>query len=80
MTQRERQDTVVLEMLEDAEHRLRHGDRTGMRVLRSAISDLDRMVQERVLLERAQRIGLTAPTVVRGLAEYQREREKGDSA
>jgi hypothetical protein len=80
MSQRNRQDGAVLEMLEEAESRLRHGDRTGMRVLRSAITDLDRMVQERVLLERAQRIGLTAPTVVRGLAEYQREREKGDSA
>jgi hypothetical protein len=80
MSQRNRQDGAVLEMLEEAESRLRHGDRTGMRILRTAITDLDRMVQERVLLERAQRIGLTAPTVVRGLAEYQREREKGDSA
>jgi hypothetical protein len=80
MAQRERQEVAVLERLEDAEHRLRHGDRTGMRVLRSAISDFDRMMQERVLLERAQRIGLTAPTVVRGLAEYQRQQQKGDSA
>jgi hypothetical protein len=80
MSQRNRQDGAVLEMLEEAESRLRHGDRTGMRILRTAITDLDRMVQERVLLERAQRIGLTAPTVVRGLSEYQREREKGDSA
>jgi hypothetical protein len=80
MSQRNRQDAAVLEMMEEAESRLRHGDRTGMRVLREAISDLDRMVQERVLLERAQRIGLTAPTVVRGLSEYQRAREKGDSA
>jgi hypothetical protein len=80
MSQRNRQDGAVLEMLEEAESRLRHGDGTGMRILRTAITDLNRMVQERVLLERAQRIGLTAPTVVRGLAEYQREREKGDSA
>jgi hypothetical protein len=80
MSQRSRRDGAVLEMLEEAESRLRHGDGTGMRILREAITDLDRMVQERVLLERAQRIGLTAPTVVRGLSEYQRQREKGDSA
>ena len=77
MSQRDRQEISVLERLEDAESRLRHGDRTGMRVLRLAISDLDRVIQERVLIERAQRLGMNAPTVVREWNRYQRQ-ENGD--
>ncbi len=77
MSQRDRQEISVLERLEDAESRLQHGDRTGMRVLRLAISDLDRVIQERVLIERAQRLGMNAPTVVREWNRYQRQ-ENGD--
>ena len=76
MGQRERQEMQVLERMEEAEGRLCRGDRTGMRILREAISDFDRILQERVLLERAERLGLTAPTVVRGFAEYQRSSKR----
>ena len=74
--QRERQEIAVLERLEEAQSRLRHGDKTGMRVLNEAITDLDRLVQERVLIERAQRLGLNAPTVVRGFSEYRKQMQR----
>jgi hypothetical protein len=76
--QRERRDTEVLEVFEEAFSLLRHGgNRDGLTMLSNGITALDRHIQEQRIIERAQRIGFTAPSVIRAIHEYQRQFPEG---
>lgn len=73
--QHQRQEIVILETLEAAEDALHAGQYpAAMRLLRQGIHALDQYAQEGILLDRARRNGLDAPSVVRSLDEYRRRR------
>ena len=79
--QHQRQEIVILEVLEEAEDALHAGQYpAAMRLLRQGIATLDMYAQERVLIQRIERNGLDAPSVVRSLAEYRARRENGHTA
>ena len=72
---RERQEIVIIEMFERADDELTVGNISGaQQLLRQGIRTLDVYAQEGIWLDRAKRLGLNAPSVVRSLAEYRRDR------
>lgn len=72
---RERQEIVIIETFERADDELTAGNISGaQRLLRQGIRTLDVYAQEGILLDRAKRLGLNAPSVVRSFSEYRKER------
>ena len=72
---RERQELVIIETFERADDELTAGNVSGaQRLLRQGIRTLDVYAQEGILLDRARRLGLDAPSVIRSLNAYKRER------
>ena len=70
---------MILDYLEQAEDALHAGQYpAAMRLLRQGITTLDVYAQEGILIERARRLGLDAPSVVRSLDEHRRR--KGNDA
>ena len=81
MAQRERKEIVIIDMLQDAEDALHAGQYpAAQRLLRTSINALERYAEERVLIQRVERIGLDAPSVVRSLDEHRRRREANSTA
>ena len=79
--QHQRQEIVILETFEAAEDALHAGQYpAAMRLLRQGIATLDMYAQERVLIQRIERNGLDAPSVVRSLAEYRARRDADNTA
>lgn len=72
---RQRQEVVILEVFEAAQDELRAGHvHRADRLLTQGIRALDVYAQEGIVIERARKLGLSAPSVVRSLEEFKRER------
>ena len=79
--QHQRQEVVILEVLEACEDALHAGQYpAAMRLIRQAINAQDTYAQERILVQRIERNGLDAPSVVRSLDEYKRRRLAGSNS
>lgn len=74
--QRQRQEYVILEILEQAEDALHAGQlATTQRLLRTAITTLNEYAEHRVLVQKIERLGMDAPSTVRYIDEYRRRHE-----
>lgn len=74
VTNRQRQEALILETLEEAEDALHAGKLpVAMRLIRHAITEQDRYVQEKALVRRIERNGLRAPSSIRSLDEYRKQ-------